>query len=304
MDNGLGISPFLSVAQNACSVRKIETILPIACLPVVVSPLMTGDDLDLRSAVVSPVNYDRQLCKIFHKHTKIEDPSIMESHISFQDFCSRISNIDKLSLMWGLYKASYDYLAKERSITCNNSECGEKFKVDIYLDDLIHDDTYIPWNEKDPDGNNVHFTNFYHPFKIDYENVEYHFLTKLPSIEDNNMLLGMISIDTLQYNLDTIGEIYTKPQLIASTTQSMRIVSKDGTFEPTETDNIQEILMALQSCTPYSISEEYFKQYDQKFKKYVPKFYKMVKCPHCSKEFNYNVDMELEFFRRAILDGK
>jgi hypothetical protein len=99
-----------------------------------------------------------------------------------------------------------------------------------------------------------------------------------------------------------MGSVYSRAQNMALLVDAIRIVgNKDNQdFEPMETDKLQEILMALNSYIPYQVSEGFFKQYNKKFDKYLPKFYKVAKCPGCGKEVRNDFDLEVEFFRRSL----
>lgn len=295
------ITPFLDIASKMCTVKTTETVLPIAKKVCYVNPLLVGDDLELRSSLTSPVGYDRSLIQLLYKHTLISEET-GNVKPEFTKFCTELSNFDKLSLIWALYKSTYETLARQKKIKCTNKAigCQNEITTDINLDELIHDDTYTPWDEVDAEGNEISFTAFRYPVHITFNDIVYSFNTRLPSIQDNNIMLGAISTDVLQKNLDTIGSVFTRPQQMCLLVDAMRIASSNNSFEPVETTNPQEIMLTLQSYIPFTVAEEFFKQYNEKFDKYVPKFYKEVTCPVCGHVFNHNVDLEIEFFRRSV----
>jgi hypothetical protein len=300
MGKKAGFSPFLDTL-NSITIKKTETILPIAKLTAVVGPMVTGDDIALQTSLVSPVNYDRDLCKILLKHSKfiVDDK---ETKLEYSHFVNTISNIDKLSMLWAIYKSTHENLSNERKLTCPVKSCKNKFKTAISMDELIHDDTYSIWEKEDSEGNEIPFFNYRFPIKIENENndVIWEFNTKLPSIGDNNRMLSLISTDVLQYNLDNTGSIFSKSQHLTVLTDAIRVSSKTNAFDAVETSNINEILLTCQNYLPYHASEDFFKQYSEHFDKYVPSFYYNAVCPYCQKEFKYNVDLELEFFRTSL----
>jgi len=294
-------SPFLD-ALSTITVKKTETILPIARMTVNMSPMVTGDDVGLRTSLVSPVNYDRDLCKVLLKHAEFiinEEPAKLE----YNNFTTQISNIDKLSMIWAIHKSTYENLSDERELTCRNTQCKEKFKVTIPMDDLIHEDTYTIWDKQDSNGNFIPFYQYRYPISIEHDDVVYEFNTRLPSISENNKMLSMISTDVLQYNLDNTGSIFSKPQHLTLLTEAIRVSSKEGKFDTVETTNINEILMTCQNYLPFQISDKFFKKYGEHFDQYVPSFYYNAQCPACGYEFKYNVDLELEFFRTSLYAG-
>lgn len=296
------ISPFLDMSSKVSSIKKTLALLPIARKECNVSPLLTGDDLALRTSLTSPVGYDRELIKILHRHSEFieEDQNIK---LTYEDFCGKISNIDKLSLIWALYKATYETIAKDRNIKCTH--CKNEFKIDIHLDELIHEDTYTIWEEFGPDGKTIaNFYEYYYPIVVEYNDFIYTFFSRLPSIQDNNRLLGMISTEILQQNLDTIGSMFTKPQQMTLLIKGIKLEDKNAITEPVYTDNIHEMLIALSGHIPFTVSETFFEEYGKKFDKFVPKYYKEVTCPNCNSNFNNSVDLEVEFFRRSLFGKK
>lgn len=289
------LSPFMTSMSKIPTIKKVETILPVAQKTAHVTPLLVGDDLSLRSSLTSPIGYDREMVKMLHQHSEFVE---QDTNIKYplNKFNSELSNIDKISLLWALYKSTYDILGSEnRTFRCPKRECNNEFKDTIYLDDLIHDDTYILWDQEKP------FYEFFHVIPVKYEDFTYEFLTRLPSILDNNRLLGMISIEILQNNLNTIGAIFTRPQQMALLTKAIRVNnSKDIDFQTVETDKLEEILLSFQNYVPHIVSEEFFKRYSEVFDKYVPKYYKDMSCPVCGHNFKFEADLELEFFRRSF----
>lgn len=296
-----GFSPFLDTLHSI-SIKKTETILPIARMTTNMSPMVTGDDVGLRTSLVSPVNYDRDLCKVLLKHAEFiidEQPQ----KLNYNDFVNQISNIDKLSMLWAIHKSTYDNLSDERELTCRNDQCKEKFNVTIPMDDLIHDDTFTVWEVTDSEGNLIPFYQYRFPITVEVDDIIYEFNTKLPTIAENNRMLSMISTEVLQYNLDNTGSIFSKPQHMTLLTDAVRVSSKSSKFEPIESDNINEILLTFQNYLPFKASDKFFKQYSEHFDDYVPSFYYNAVCPACGTEFKYTVDLELEFFRTSLYAG-
>jgi hypothetical protein len=298
-----GFSQFLDTISNASRIKITETTLPIARMSANVSAMVTGDDISLRTSLLSPVNYDKELCKLLLKHSEV----IVDNQpvkLQYNDFVDNISNIDKLLLLWALYKSTYDNLTDERELTCRKEECNEKFKVSITMDDLIHEDSITIWDKTDEENNFIPFNAYRHVISIELNDIVYDFNSRLPSVGDNNRMLGMVSTDALQSNLDSIGSIFSKSQHMTLLVDAIRVTSKKSEFDTVESSNINEILLAFQNYLPYQISEKFFKNYSEHFDKYVPNFYYNAKCPYCGEEFKYNIDLELEFFRTSLHAGR
>lgn len=291
------MSPFMNQLSKLTDIKKTMTALPIIQKQANVTPLVVGDDLALRTSLTSPVFYDREMVKLLHNHIEFLEEN-EERKVNFGKFSRETSNIDKLSLLWALFKATYETLGK-RNFTCENTNCDNNknpFQHEVLLDDIIHDDTFTVWEEEEP------FYKFRHQIDIPYERLVYQFSSKLPSIHDNNRILSTMSNEALQTNLDSLGTVYSRAQNMGLLVDAIQIVgNKDNQeFQPIQTDNIQEILMALNSYIPYQVSEGFFKEYNKTFDKYLPKFYKTVECPGCGKEVKNDFDLEVEFFRRSL----
>lgn len=287
-------NPFMDVINKIKSVRTTQVVLPIARKTCLVSSLLVGDDLALRSSISNPVSYDRELIKILHEHTIFveEDKNVK---LNSDVFVRTLSAYDKLSLIWGLYNSTYDILSTDRKLRCQNKQCEAEFSQKITMTDLIHDDTYTLWSEELP------FYEFFYPIEINYgEYASIEFKTKIPSIKDSNALLGRLSIGDVQNNLDKTGDIYTKGQYMALVTSEIRVIGKSADMESAGTTDLLDVLRACEKF-PQVIYEEFFEKYNEMFNKYSPKFYKKVECPQCATKFDYSVELETEFFRRSLL---
>jgi len=294
------LSSFLKEAAAVAGIKKQEVPLPIAQMQAIVSPLRVGDDLSLRSSLTSPVNYDRDMSKLLYEHTEVvlaegETPT----RENFEKFCGTISNIDKICLIWALYKSTYETLG-QRNFKCDKENCKSEFKQEILLETLIQEDTFTIWEEDKP------FYNFIYDIEVPYDDFVYVFETRLPSIRDNNRLLSNISIDALQNNLTQTGSLFTRREQMTLLSKSVAIKRKGLTtdVEVPKTENMQEMLMAFAEYIPHIVSESFFKQYIEKFDKYYPKFYTTVNCPSCGNSMKFQIDLEIEFFRRSLFGGR
>ncbi len=288
-------SDFLQTLSRVSSVKKTMTALPIIQQQVQVSPLVVGDDLALRTSLTSPVFYDREIVRLLHSRTEFVS---IEQELSYEDFISHISNVDKLSLIWALFKATYETLG-ERQFTCPKENCvhnKEPFKEEVLLQDVIQEDTYQIWEEEAP------FHEFSYQIDIPHKDVIYSFMARLPSIANNNQILATVSTETLQNNLEKTGSIYSRAQSMALLVSAMQVSGKDAESDitPVQTNHLQELMIAFNSYVPYTVSEEFLVKYNEKFEKYIPDFYKVVECPVCGEEVRNDFDLEVEFFRRGL----
>jgi hypothetical protein len=293
----MALSEFLKAVEAVGNIKKQEVPLPIARKTAVVSPLRVGDDLALRSSLTSPVNYDREITRLLYQHTEFMSNDQLTKE-NFELFCATTSNIDKICLIWAMYKTTYETLGR-RTFKCNKENCQTEFKEEILLDRLIQEDTFLEWEEDQP------FHEYIFPIEVSYDNFLYVFESRLPSIRDNNRLLSNLSIDVLQNNLNSIGSIFSRSEQMALLTKTLMLKRKEANNETApKTDNMQELLLAFKNYVPHVVSEDFFEKYRNKFDKYYPKFYTMIKCPSCNNEIRFQIDLEIEFFRRSLLGGR
>lgn len=284
----------MSVALSIKDIRKTEVILPIARKNAVVTPLLLGEHHVLKTAVLSPQNYDRELLKCLYKHTmfveKDEDGTfINEYKPKYDEFINIISNHDKIMLLWACYHSTYGDLGL-REITC--PKCGEKNQYKITLEELLQPDSLHIWESDD-----IPFYNYNYPVTVPYENYEYIFEMYIPNALKYNQVLSLIPIDKIKANLES-NVILTGSEELAMMVKSIAI-KKDGT-EIAKSNNLQEILMTLDSALPSTVSEEVEEKYKKRFIQYFPKFYTKLSCGACKNVTDHHIDIETEFFRRIL----
>jgi len=298
------MASILTVLNQISNIKKIEVILPIAGKIAMVTPMTVGDDLALKTSILSPANLDMELVNLLYKHTEFVEPQIADGENSggekkfikpkAQTFISELSHIDKLSLLWAIYKATYESLGK-RKIRCD--KCGEEWEEEILLDDIIQEDTYtLLETEKQP------FTTYVEKITIPLdENNMLEFTVRIPSIKNHNNILAMITKDKIESNLEKIRSTLDATEMIALFTKTLAVYPKNRPEERTETSSIQEILAALNTHINLTTAKQFTKEYDEKFGKYAIKFYKKSKC-QCGNEIKIPVDIDYEFFLRGLLD--
>jgi hypothetical protein len=285
---------FLNIALSIKDIRKTEMLLPIARRTAIVTPFLLGDHQVLKTAILSPQSYDREMFKCLYKHTQIYNDGVEEKY-SYDELIAKTSNIDKLCLLWACYKSTYEHLGV-REIACE--KCGNKSKYKITLDELIdhpEQDAITIWEEA-----SVPFYEYIYPIIIPYDEYEYVFDTSIPSIQKYNQVLGHISTAKIERNLKANSVLSGSEELAVLIN---KITIRKGGADITTSDKLQEILIVLETAIPSQISEDLQYQYAQRFEKYYPKFYTRLSCLSCKHDTKYNVDIETEFFRR-ILSGR
>ena len=227
---------FLEAISQIKDIKKMESTLPIARKVVNVVPLTVGDDLGLRTSITSPSGYDREIIKLLHKKVEFVQGETTYTE-DYDKFCNEISNIDKITMLWALYKVTYETLG-ERKITCpkckDNNDNPFVFRKEINILDLLHEDSLTLWEEELP------FYEYIFPIKINYEDkIDFEFDTVIPSMSRYNQVLGMVSTGQLQQNLEKIGQVFTKPMQMSLLTKKIKLIING---EEIESSGLQEIL--------------------------------------------------------------
>ena len=288
---------FLSIANSIRDIKKTEVVLPIARKSALVTPFLLGEHEVLKTAILSPQNYDRELIKTLHKHQVLiekDDEGSMtnEVKLNYDDFVSKISNIDKVMLLWACYRSTYDNIGV-RKVKCPKCETESKYK--ITLDELIQHDSMLVWED-----DTIPFYEYNYSIEVEYDIYKYVFTSRIPTIKRYNQILGMIPMEKIKENLESNNVLSRSEELAMLTSQ---IIIQKGDEEIAKTNSIQEILVFYNTALPSSVSEEFQFQYNERFEKYLPKLYTMLSCaePNCGNEIRYDVDIETEFFRRVLL---
>lgn len=304
-------------------IKRKELVLPIAKKQVVVSPLSVGDDLILKTALISPAKMDKELMKLLWRHTEFWVPNLQQEKelestsvenkrgrkrmnsmvandntagqykkISEKDFYNQISYFDKLFLLWGIYNITYVSLGSQE-ITCPH--CNFKFQDEIQVEDTLHEDSLTIFEEDIPFSQ--YTENIQLPFNDEYI---LDFSVGIPSMADFNRIMGLLTTAELQSNLESIHTSFNTEQLMTLYTKKLSIYSKEKKDEKVESQISQEILSSLRDFVNIDVSTEFFKQYAEKFSKYAVNFYKKYTCPECKESFNVGVDIEYHFFLKQL----
>src|SRR6056297_2291706 len=193
--------------ESLSKIKTREVFCPINKVRAMTSPLMTMDDFSLKTSIVSVDLYDEELTKIVWRHTYFPE---LEEQVSFQDFMSNFSYIDRQPLIWGIYASSYSSLGK-RDITCSHCESVMQ-DYEIFAEDLIQEDTFQLWEEESP------FTEF----RINHEELihsdDIHKIEvsiKFPTIIYHINVLKLLSPEKLKDHFDKLGALSSKGEQAA-----------------------------------------------------------------------------------------
>lgn len=323
-------SGVLGKLQKFNSIRQKQVTLPVGKIRAVTSPLTVRDDLSLRTMVVSPDVYDKILSELIYSHTEFidmilpnGDTFVFEKKPTLDQFQAMVSEFDKRSLLWGVYAATYESFG-EQEITCPS--CQEKWKDIITADQIISGDSFQVWQE-DQD-----FTQYVNAIDIKVKNnpeiSRFRFNTFVPAIKDHLNVLRLVTSEKMKDNFDKFGKILSSSEELSLITKSIEIfgpAKQEDLSQPADpaavevektpfaeaeaeakakelaatqeanekVQGLHDVYRVINEFIPLNIVDDVAKNYDEKFKKYIPTFKKPMECGQCSFGFDFPVDVEL-----------
>jgi len=295
----LNDNPLAGVLRDLSSINEIrnhEIYCPIAKVRGLMSPLHASDDMKLKTMIVSIDLYDQELSALLYNHCRFPELESQNITVSWKDFLEGMSYLDRQVMLWGLFAATYKTLDPQ-TISC--PYCSNEITDTIHANDLLQDDSLVQWEHSDP------FTEYTFPIEYVIESetsaidkVVFH--TQLSNISRHIELLGIIPSEKLRQNYEKSNSLFSSTEELTSVTTKFEIVYKDPEKESFVTDNLRQIHMLIQTQVTLDVSEDVLEKFDDHFNKYVPRFYKKYECSTCKRDFTYNVNLELSFFRRFL----
>lgn len=272
-------------------VKQREIYCPMMKARAVTTPLMTIDDLSLRTSITSPDLYDQELSQLIFKHTTFPETT---DKISFQQFIDHASYIDRQVLIWGIFASTYGTLGK-LEITCPH--CGFKHTDEITAEQLLQDDSLTVWEKEVP--YNEYILNV--PYIADLPNLyKLEFHTNVPTIRQHLEILRLIHPDKLRENYQKFGTILSKPEELSSVTRCLKMYKSVDDQTPTQWTSTPDIHMVISDYITLNIADDILEKYNDHFNKYVPKFKKPYTCENCQNFYNYVADPEVVLFRQFL----
>lgn len=277
--------------ENLSRVKQREIFCPMTKMRALVSPLMTSDDLSLRTTISSPDLYDQELSSLIYSKTRF--PEIQEE-ISFVDFIDNLSYVDRSALIWGIFASTYGTIGK---VTVKCPHCGHEIKDEITAEQILHEDSLTPWDH------DVNFKEYIHVISFEPNidglyKLEFH--TSLPTIRQHIETLKLIPTEKIKDNYEKFGNILSKTEELCSVTREIKLWKSENDEEPNSWKSPSEIHMIINRFMTMNITDDVLDDYNLHFNKYIPNFWKDYKCPNCLNEFKYFVDPEVSLFRQFL----
>ena len=269
--------------------KKREIVLPLLRKRAIVTQLLVGDDVALRTSIVSPDLYETEISKLVYNHLEFIEEGTKKP--PFEQFLRELSLIDRQVAIWGILNSSYGVVGSDLEIKC--PYCGNTFVDTITYDEIFQEDTITLWSE----SNDFLHDRYEVVEPVNIENIkEIIFVLRIPVVQDRISLMNLLGLDIVKENFQQLGTAFTDRDNLTLITAKL-CVNVNGVIH--ELTHMQDIHMAYSSYIPHYLAKEALNKYNEKYGKYVPNFRKPYVCAKetCKKEFDYVVDPEISLYQ-------
>lgn len=284
----------MGALQNLEQLKKIkqrEVYCPLANTRVITTPLMTIDDISLRTSIMSVDLYDIEMTNLLFTHSTFPDSA---EPITATQFIENMSYIDRQVLVWGIFASTYNSLGKN-PVKC--PYCENEWEEVILSEELIQEDSLTPWEHPVP---------FYeYRFPIVYDaNIpgvyKLEFSTSLPTIKQHLDVLKLVPNEKIKENYKKFGTILSKIEELTTCVRAITLYKSPDDHEPNTWSSPMDIHMVISQFLTLDISDTILEKFNDHFNKYVPVFKKPLKCSKCENIFNFRIDPEVALFRQFL----
>ncbi len=278
----------LDKVSKLANINSQETDLVIVREKVEVMPLAGDEEQALKTGNVTLSKFIKNFNQLLFDKLKLQDDTQFKD---YETFLKLLTPQDKALLIYAFSLSSFKKLGTIGKI-CEH--CDQEFPVDVIPEELWHDDSApAAWEHGD------------NPFDYRVPQVfldgalEIYF--KLPTEYDRIQLMDMLE-NNIKDNLDATGSTFSVLDTIAFFCDKIIIIDADKKGKNTELTNLTEEIFPFLHNLPAKIKDDVYEIVDLEiFDKYMPNLYQKARCSRCHKENKVSVNIETEFFRKAVL---
>lgn len=289
LNQSFSVNSSFNVLKSLSKVKQREVPCPIIKQRAITTSLMTIDDLTLKTTIAAPDLYDLELTKLVYNHSSFPDNP---TPLSLNSFMDNVSYIDRKALIWGIFASTYGTMGTIQ-ITC--PYCNNTFSNEIKAEELIHSDSLTVWDKEVPFNEYVltfdYICNVEGLYKLEFD-------ISLPSISQQLAVMKLLSADKLKDNFNKIGNVFSKPEEIASIVRMIKVYKTPDDIEPQRFLTTRDIHRVICQFMPMDVSDFILDKYNEEFDKFTPVFKKPFVCSQCNNDFNYVTDPEVSLFRQ------
>jgi len=247
----------------------------------ILAPLTGAEEQKLKGANVSMITFLKEFDKIlFDKILNKEELGMK----TFEDFVKKITPQDKTLLVLSLSLSSFAKLGYVNTVC---TKCGNEYPVEVKPDELWHEDSLETAWDKDIDPFEYREQqsfldgNLIFDIGIPTEDVRLQVMSKIAGTQED----GEMNI------MDTIAFFVKK------------ITVKDGIKKGKDLvlDDIKKDIIPFLQDLPTKVKDLILNDIDLTiFDKYMPKLYQESRCNRCTTPNKTDINIENEFFRKAL----
>jgi hypothetical protein len=278
---------------------SVEIFLPGLKENVVVKPLKSVEELNLKTQNLSFATFLRQLNVTLMTKTHIKNIPLTNYFKTVEDFENRILPVDRVLLIFGLIKNSFEKIA-DFSMICEN--CQREFlasprvenlyfKFDIDKDTVLNTDYYTLAITKKFLNGKLEIDFGFNPEAVRMKLVKYKSNQEIKeNLNDSDNILD--ATDNLTLFIKKI-RVY-KPD--KRTKEGRKLVTEIDYYQ----DGFDEIFKFIHEM-PMKLKDMVLSSVDlSDLEKYSPVFKVQENCPYCGHVHDLDVSPEIEFFRKTL----
>ncbi len=277
----------LDKVSKLANINSQETDLVIVREKVEVLPLAGDEEQALKTGNITLSKFIKNFNKLLFSKLKLQDDTQFKD---YETFLKLLTPQDKALLIYAFSLSSFKKLGTVGKI-CDH--CEQEFPVDVIPEELWHADSAPKAWDKTED-----------PFEYRVPQVfldgalEIYF--KLPTEFDRIQLMDMLE-NNIKDNLDQSGNTFSVLDTIAFFCDKIIIITEGKEKNQELTDLTKEIFPFLHNL-PAKIKDDVYDTVNLEiFDEYMPDLYQKTRCTRCHKENKVQINIETEFFRKAVL---
>jgi len=248
----------------------------------ILAPLTGAEEQELKSANVNMLTFLKAFDKILYvKLINKEELGIK----TFEDFVKKLTPQDKTLMVLALSLSSFSKLGFVNTV-CTN--CGNEYPVEVKPEELWHEDSLETVWDKEED-----------PFEY----------TETQKFLDGNLIFDL-GLPTEDVRLQVMQQVLKKnpedTELTIMDTVAFfikRITIKDGIKKGKNLvlEDIKKDILPFLQDLPTKVKDLILNDIDLTiFDKYMPKLYQESRCTRCTTINKTDINIENEFFRKAL----
>jgi len=288
----------LATLEEEILTNSVEIYLPGLKENVTIKPLKNIEELNLKTQNLSFGTFLRQINLLLLKKTKINEIPILNYFKTVEEFEEKILPVDRLLLLFGLIKNSFENLT-EFQMVCENCEKeflakpsveNLFFKYEIDQETSVNTDYYTYSDTKTFLNGKLEIDFGYNPEAVRIKMLKYKSNEEIrENVEKNNIL---DNVDNLTLFVKRI-RVYKEDK---RTKSGKKLITEIDYYK----DGFDELFNFIHDM-PMKLKDVIAEGADlTNIEKFSPVFKISEVCPYCGHVHEMDISPEIEFFRKAL----